>query len=228
MDTFLQLWHLVVRLYNLFAHLDKHLQQAVTEYGLWVYAILFAVIFCETGLVILPFLPGDSLLFLVGSLAAADNSNLNIWVAFVLLFAAAVLGDTVNYHVGHYLGPKVLTRPSGRFLKKEHLDRTHKYFEKYGGSTIILARFVPIVRTFAPFVAGVGAMTYWKFLTYNVVGAVIWVGLLLAAGHWFGQMQWVKDNFVTVEIAIIVISLLPMGVEYLRFRMDQKRAEKQP
>ena len=186
------------QLLDLFLHLDKHLQQAVVDYGLWVYLLLFAIIFCETGLVITPFLPGDSLLFAVGSLAAADNSALDTRWLFFLLLAAGVLGDTVNYQVGHFLGPGSSPK-HGRFLKQEHLDRTHHFFEKYGGSTIILARFVPIVRTFAPFVAGVGAMTYWKFLAYNVVGGAPWVGLLITAGYFFGRLAFVQNHFAVVE-----------------------------
>lgn len=211
MDLLRYLWDLVV-------HLDRHLDALVQAAGLWTYAVLFAVIFCETGLVVTPFLPGDSLLFALGALAALDT--LSLPTLFVILSIAAIVGDSVNYQIGHYLGPKALGRPNSRILKKEYLDRTHRFFEKYGGRTIILARFVPIVRTFAPFVAGVGAMSYGKFLLYNVVGGVAWVTLFLLAGYFFGNIPVVKRHFTLVILAIIVLSLLPMGFEYWRARRE--------
>lgn len=201
---------------DLFLHLDRHLAQITSEYGLWTYGILFVIIFCETGLVVTPFLPGDSLLFAAGAMAAKPESGLSVAVLSVLLALAAVLGDTVNYQAGHFLGPKVLTNHNSRVFKKEHLDRTHRFFEKYGGRTIVIARFVPIVRTFAPFVAGVGAMTYAKFLLYNVVGGVVWVTGFVLAGFFFGNIPVVKDNFSLVILAIIVLSVLPIVIEFLR------------
>jgi membrane-associated protein len=183
--------------------------------GPWIYGALFAIIFCETGLVVTPFLPGDSLLFLVGALAAERVLN-PVW-AVLILISAALLGDNVNYQIGRFVGPKVLTGRQ-RFLKKEYLDRTHRFFETYGGKTIIIARFVPIVRTFAPFVAGVGSMTYWRFLGFCISGAMLWVGLLMTGGYVFGGFDFVKNHFGVVEVAIIIISLLPMAVEYLRHR----------
>lgn len=202
---------------DLFLHLDVHLSGITRDYGAWTYLILFAVVFCETGLVITPFLPGDSLLFAVGALTANPETGLNIWWMLLLLTLGAILGDTVNYQIGHYLGPKVFSE-GRRWLKREHLQRTHVFFEKYGGKTIIIARFVPIVRTFAPFVAGVGAMTYWKFLLYNVVGGIAWVAGFLFTGYLFGNMPLVKKNFSLVILAIIIISILPAIFEYWRAR----------
>ncbi len=212
---------------DLFLHLDKHLNELVRQYGTWTYLILFLIVFCETGLVITPFLPGDSLLFAVGALAATDGSPLHVGWVSLLLLAAAILGDTVNYQIGHFVGPRVFTSRHTRWFKREHLDQTHKFFERYGGKTIIIARFVPIVRTFAPFVAGVGAMTYWRFLLYNVVGALLWVGLLVYAGYFFGNAPIVKDNFSLVIIAIVVLSMLPAVFEILRRRAPAKAPTKE-
>lgn len=197
-------------------HLDDVLPQWAALYGPWIYAILFLIVFCETGLVITPFLPGDSLLFAAGAVAAAAPESLNVHLVVVLLIFAAILGDGVNYYFGARLGNRV--RNGTRFIKKEHLDRTHAFYEKYGAKTIILARFVPIVRTFAPFVAGVGLMSYGKFLTYNVVGAVVWVVSLTYLGYGLGNMPIVKKHFELVVLAIIVISILPMVYEILRAR----------
>ncbi|MCI0363546.1 MAG: DedA family protein [Phycisphaerales bacterium] len=198
-------------------HLDDKLKQLVEVCGGWSYAILFVIIFCETGLVITPFLPGDSLLFTCGMLAGDGWLNLGAVMAVLLL--AAVLGDTVNYQIGHYIGPKVFREGrQSRWLKQEHLDRTHRFFEKYGGKTIIIARFVPIVRTFAPFVAGVGAMTYSKFLLYNVIGGLLWVVSLVLSGYLFGSLPWVRKNLSIVIILIIVVSMLPAMIEYWRAR----------
>ena len=202
---------------DLFLHLDKHLNAVIQDYGVWTYAILFLIIFCETGLVVTPILPGDSLLFAAGALAATAGSPLRVGWLFLLLTAAAVIGDTVNYWVGHLFGDK-LTAKYPRVFKKEYLDKTHAFYEKYGGETIILCRFVPIVRTFAPFVAGVGRMTYLKFFSYNVIGGVIWVALLLYGGFWFGGLKFVKEHFAAVELAIIFLSVLPMVIEFLRAR----------
>ena len=203
---------------DVFLHLDRHLAEWAVALGPWLYFLLFAIVFCETGLVVTPFLPGDSLLFAVGALASIPDSGVNVWVAGALLITAAVLGDAVNYAVGAYMGPKVFSREDSRWLRKEHLQRTHDFYEKYGAKTIILARFVPIVRTFAPFVAGVGSMTYAKFATYNVVGAVAWVLSLLMAGYFFGQIPTIQRNFHIVIVAIIVISVLPIVFEFVRAR----------
>ncbi|MBC6697101.1 DedA family protein [Hymenobacter sp. BT190] len=202
-------------------HLDKHLAEIIQDYGMWTYAILFLIIFVETGVVVLPFLPGDSLLFAAGSLAALPGSPLNVWVMMGLLIVAAVLGDTLNYHIGDYLGPRVF-RENSRFLKREHLERTQAFYQKHGAKTIILARFIPIIRTFAPFVAGVGTMSYSKFLSYNVVGAVLWVTLLTLAGYFFGQMEIVQKNFSLVVLAIIALSVLPAVIEFFKSRRESR------
>jgi membrane-associated protein len=198
---------------DLLLHLDKqHVDQFLSVYGTLTYIILFIVIFCETGLVITPFLPGDSLIFAAGAFA---SGSLNPFMLFVILSVAAIAGDTVNYWAGHYIGPKAFTG-NIRFLKKEYLDRTHRFYEKYGGKTIVLARFVPIIRTFAPFVAGIGAMNYTKFIVYNIAGGIAWVALFLFAGYWFGGTEIVQRNFHLVILAIIIISVMPMVIEYLR------------
>jgi membrane-associated protein len=202
-------------------HLDKHLSALIQQFGAWTYAILFVVIFIETGLVIMPFLPGDSLLFAAGTFAALGAFELG-WLILVLA-AAAVVGDTVNYWIGHYVGPKVFTRESSRFFKKEYLDRTHAFYEKHGGKTIIIARFVPIIRTFAPFVAGIGRMSYGRFIAFNVVGGVGWVVLLVGAGYFFGNIPFVKKNFSLALLAIILISTVPIVFEYLRHRKSESR-----
>jgi membrane-associated protein len=195
-------------------HLDDVLPQWAAEYGPWIYAILFLIVFCETGLVITPILPGDSLLFAVGALAATAPQSINVHFVVLLLIIAAILGDGVNYHIGAFLGDRV--RNGNRFIKKEYLDRTHAFYEKYGAKTIIIARFVPIVRTFAPFVAGVGRMSYMKFLTYNVVGAIIWVASLAYLGFALGNVPFVKKNFEIVILAIIFLSILPAVFEIAR------------
>jgi len=198
-------------------HLDGKLLQVVAEYGTWTYAILFVIVFCETGLVVTPFLPGDSLLFAAG--LVAGEGSLNLWIAMAVLLAAAIIGDTVNYQIGHFIGPKVFREDrKSRWLKKEHLDRTHAFFEKYGGKTIIIARFVPIVRTFAPFVAGVGAMTYSRFLLYNVMGGILWVVSLTLVGYWLGRIEIIKRNFEIAVLLIIAISMVPIFVEWWRAR----------
>ncbi len=200
-------------LIDLVLHFDKHLSQFIEDYDRWTYGILFLIIFCETGLVVTPILPGDSLLFAAGVFAA--KGKLNIGVLFALLGVAAVLGDAVNYAAGKFMGPKVLTR-DGRFLKKKYLDRTHQFYERYGGKTIILARFVPIVRTFAPFLAGVGTMSYWQFATYNVIGAALWISLCLFSGYFFGNIDFVQKHFELVLLAIIFVSILPAVFEAWR------------
>ncbi|MEK6407104.1 MAG: DedA family protein [Acidobacteriota bacterium] len=207
---------LISKLIDLFLHLDKHLNDIIGQYGTWTYLILFLIVFCETGLVVTPFLPGDSLLFAAGAFAALGS--LNVFWLFVLLSIAAIVGDTVNYWLGHWVGPKVFHRENVRFLNKKHLDRTHAFYERYGGKTIIIARFIPIVRTFAPFVAGLGRMNYWRFIAYNVIGGVAWVAICVFAGYYFGNLEIVKNNFSLVVIAIVLISVLPMLVEYIRHR----------
>lgn len=201
------------RLIDLFVHLDDHLKGIVQDYGTWTYLILFAVVFCETGLVVTPILPGDSLLFAAG--AVAGLGWLDPTLLFLLLSAAAIAGDTVNYWIGAYVGPRAFSGEI-RFLKKEYLDRTHRFYEKYGGKTIILARFVPIIRTFAPFVAGIGTMSYPRFLLYNVVGGVAWVATFVYAGYFLGER--LKERFSLVILAIVVVSVLPIIVEWLRAR----------
>ena len=200
-------------------HMDKQLPVIVNDIGIWVYLVLFIIIFIETGLVVTPFLPGDSLLFAAGAVAA--TTNLNIWVLLVLMALAAVLGDTANYWIGYSLGDRVFTTKS-RWFKREYLDRTHAFYEKHGGKTILLARFIPIIRTFAPFVAGVGKMSYAHFISYNIVGGVLWTTLMLGAGRLFGELDFVKNNFEIVVFAIILISLLPPVIEYLKERAKPK------
>ena len=204
-------------LLDLFLHLDEHLANIINQYGLWTYGILFAVIFLETGFVVTPFLPGDSLLFAAGTFAALGS--LNVYVLAGLLMAAAILGDTVNYSIGHYLGERAYNI---KFLKKEYFDRTHAFFEKHGGKTIFLARFVPIVRTFAPFVAGIGKMSYGYFISYNLVGGITWVLLFTFAGYFFGNIPIVKQNFEFVIVGIILISVVPIVLEWWKARRGSK------
>jgi membrane-associated protein len=208
-----------------FLHLDVHLNEVIRDYGTWTYLLLFLIIFCETGLVATPILPGDSLLFTAGALAAMDGSPLKIELLFLLLGAAAVGGDTVNYWIGHLVGPRVFTREKSLFFRKEYLDRTHRFYERYGGKTIIIARFIPIIRTFAPFVAGIGSMTYLKFISYNVIGGLVWIAAFLFGGYYFGNIPLVKKNFTFVIMAIIVISVMPPVIEYLRQRYGRKTEE---
>jgi membrane-associated protein len=204
---------------DLFLHLDDKLAEYIQIYGNWIYLILFTIIFCETGLVVTPILPGDSLLFAAGAFAAKPERPLSALTLIVLLSIAAILGDAVNYAIGWYMGPKVLTR-NGRFLKREYLDKTHKFYERYGGKTIILARFVPIVRTFAPFLAGVGSMSYWKFASYNVVGGIFWVVFFILLGFAFGNIPFVTKYFEIVVIGIIFLSILPAVFEAWRSRRE--------
>ena len=201
---------------DLFIHLDGHLNTLVQTCGPWTYLVLFLIVFCETGLVFTPFLPGDSLLFAVGTLAAVGI--LDIQGVLFILSAAAVLGDSANYGIGHILAPKVFGHEKIPFLKQEYMERTEKFFEKYGGKTIIIARFVPIIRTFAPFLAGVGAMRYRRFLLYNVTGGLLWVFVLTLAGYYFGTLKFVKENFSLVILGIIIVSILPGVIEFLRHR----------
>lgn len=201
---------------DIFIHLDQHLSLLIQSFGGWAYLIVFLVIFCETGLVVTPILPGDSLLFGLGAFAAMGALKVE-WL-FVMLSIAAIAGDTANYMIGHYVGPRVFARESGRFFKKEYLERTHRFYEKYGGKTIIIARFVPIIRTFAPFVAGIGSMTYSRFIMYNIVGGISWIALFIFGGYYFGNLSIVKRNFTLVIFTIIFISILPGLIEYVRQR----------
>ena len=203
---------------NLILHLDTYLVDLVNQYGILTYVILFAIVFAETGLVLMPFLPGDSLLFAAGAIAALGSLHIGVVVA--ILIAAAILGDTVNYWIGHFFGRKIVDNPKIPFINQEHIDKTEQFYKKYGGKTIILARFVPIVRTFAPFVAGVGTMNYKKFITYNIIGGVLWVTLFTFAGYFFGNMEFIKENFHYAVIFIIVISILPIVYEYIQHKKN--------
>ena len=216
MDFLTSIWDFLV-------HFDVHLSELIADFGLWTYALMFLVITGETGLVIAPLLPGDSLLFAAGTFAA--RGDLNVWVLFVSLSVAAVLGDALNYTIGRYLGPKFFRKEGGetRFFKKENLDRTHEFFEKYGGVTIIIARFLPIVRTFAPFVAGMGRMGYPRFFSYNVVGGVAWVALFTWAGYFFANIPFVKNHFPLVILGIVLVSVIPTAAEVIRRRRKAAR-----
>jgi membrane-associated protein len=205
---------IILYLIDFFIHLDKYLPVIVHSFGIWVYVIVFLVIFCETGLVVTPVLPGDSLLFTLGTLAALGS--LNIELLMIILCIAAVGGDSANYAIGHFIGPKVFHYEDRRFFKKEYLLKTHEFYQKHGGKTIIIARFIPIIRTFAPFVAGVGAMSYSRFILYNITGGVVWVCSFLLGGFFFGNIPTVKDNFTIVIVAIVIISVMPGFIEYLR------------
>ncbi|MBI5509219.1 MAG: DedA family protein [Deltaproteobacteria bacterium] len=212
---------MITTVIDLFVHLDRHLADFVAQFGVWIYGLLFAIVFCETGLVVTPFLPGDSLLFAAGAIAAAGG--LDPWLVGVLLAVAAILGDAVNYSVGRYVGPRVfraedLTGFWHKALNRKHLDRAHAFFEKYGGKAIALGRFVPIVRTFVPFVAGAASMTYRKFALYNIGGGVVWVSVCVGAGYAFGNVPLVKNNFSLVALAIVVVSVLPIAIEMLRHK----------
>lgn len=217
-------------------HLDQALAGLLTSHGPWVYAILFAIVFAETGLVVTPFLPGDSLLFAAGALAASQPHAFNLWIVSSLLIVAAILGDAVNYAVGKWMGPRVFCKevdpnrkPSllERLLNRKHLDKAHAFYEKYGGKAVVIGRFVPIVRTFVPFVAGAGAMNYSRFFFYNVAGAFVWVGVCVAAGYMFGNMPIVKNNFSLVILGIIVVSLIPIAIEFIIAMREKKHEKKQ-
>ncbi len=207
---------------DLFLHLDKSLSTVIQTYGSTTYIILFVVILCETGLVVLPFLPGDSLLFAAGAFAA--KGDMDITLLFLTLCIAAISGDSINYEVGRLIGPRIARREKSRFVNKEHIAKTHEFYEKYGAKTIIIARFIPIIRTFAPFVAGFGNMGYKKFLHYNVIGGIAWVAICLFAGYLFGNIPLVKQNFTMVIFAIIIVSILPAVIEYIRHRSISKAA----
>ena len=210
----------IYSLVDFILHIDKHLVEIVNNYQTWTYLILFLIIFAETGLVVTPFLPGDSLLFAAGAIIAKPETDLSIFIMWILLMVAGVLGDMANYHIGQYIGPKAF---SGKYklLKKEYLDKTEKFYEKYGGKTIIYARFVPIIRTFAPFVAGVGSMSYARFASFNVIGATLWVSSFLFIGYFFGGLPVIKDNFTIVIFAIIFLSLIPPIIEVIKEKRNK-------
>ncbi|MDR3412688.1 MAG: DedA family protein [Formivibrio sp.] len=201
---------------DIFLHLDAYLGQLVANYGTWVYAILFAVLFCETGLVVTPFLPGDSLLFVAGAVAA--TGGMNPYLLAGVLMAAAILGDTTNYFIGRFIGEKLFANPNSKIFRRDYLDRTHAFYQRHGGKTVTLARFVPIVRTFAPFVAGVGEMPYFRFLSFSALGTMLWVGGLTTLGYQFGNVDIVKKNLSFVLIGIVALSFLPAAIQYLRGR----------
>jgi len=217
------MFDLIRKLVDFIVHIDRHLAEIIASYGLWTYAVLWLIIFAETGLVVTPFLPGDSLLFAAGTFCAKPETGLNVHLMAVLLWVAAVLGDTVNYWLGSRIGPAVFKREDSMFLRKKHLERAHAFFEKYGGRAIILARFVPIVRTFVPFVAGVGKMHYGRFIAYNVIGGFIWIYFFLYAGYWFGGLPFIQRNFKLVILAIIIISVLPIVWETWQAWKEAKR-----
>jgi membrane-associated protein len=209
------------QLFDVFIHLDVHLNAIAGSLGAWTYGLLFLIIFCETGLVVTPILPGDSLLFAVGALAASSASTFSIPLLLVLLIAAAIIGDAVNYLAGYWIGPKVFKYEGSRFFNRRHLLRTQHFYERHGGKTIILARFVPIFRTFAPFVAGIGTMSYARFAAYNVIGGIAWVAAFLLGGYFFGES--VKDQFHIVVVAIVLVSVLPIGIEWLKAWLKSRR-----
>ncbi|HDM8402560.1 TPA: DedA family protein [Yersinia enterocolitica] len=208
-------------------HIDVHLAELVAQYGVWVYGILFLILFCETGLVVTPFLPGDSLLFVAGALASLPSNDINVHIMVALMVTAAILGDAINYTIGRVFGGKLFSNPDSKIFRRSYLDKTHQFYEKHGGKAIILARFVPIIRTFAPFVAGMGKMSYRHFAAYNVIGALVWVLLFTYAGYWFGNMPFVQDNLKLLIVAIIVVSILPGVFEVWRHRRAAARQKNQ-
>lgn len=215
---------LVKSLIDFILHIDRHLAEIIANYGMWTYGLLFLIIFAETGFVVTPFLPGDSLLFAAGAFCAKPETGLNVHLMAGLLFVAAVIGDTVNYWIGAKIGPAVFKREDSVFLRRKHLDRAHAFFEKYGGRAIILARFVPIVRTFVPFVAGVGQMTYSRFLAFNVIGGFVWIYFFVYAGYGFGNQPFVQKNFKLVIVVIIILSILPIVFEFYREWQNRRAA----
>lgn len=224
MEFFIHAQDFVLQAIDIFLHVDVHLNNLIVMMGPWIYLFLFLIIFCETGLVVTPFLPGDSLLFAAGALAAIDGSPMNVHILAVLLILGAILGDATNYAIGHHVGPKIFARENSRFLNRAHLDHTRLFYEKHGGKTVILARFFPIIRTFAPFVAGIGRMSYQRFASYNVIGAVAWVIPFLYGGFFLGNIPQIKDNFHIVIVAILVISAAPAVIEFIRMRRASVRA----
>lgn len=217
---------ILAQIVDIFLHLDAHLNAWAGMMGVWLYVVLFVVVFCETGLVVTPFLPGDSLLFACGALAATAGSPIDLWILIPVLFTAAVLGDFCNYEIGKWFGPKVFTRKDSIFLNKDHLNKAHAFYEKYGGKTIILARFIPIIRTFAPFVAGIGKMTYFHFASYNLIGAALWVLLFTLGGYFFADLPVVQNHFHYVIVAIIVLSCLPAVFEFYHERRKARRSSR--
>lgn len=209
---------LLTQFIDIVLHLDAYLSVLVAQYGVWIYAILFIIVFAETGLVVFPFLPGDSLLFVAGALAALGEGGMEIFTLCAILLAAAVLGNTVNYQIGRFLGPKVFHWENSRFFNKTALEKTHAFYEKHGGKTLIMSRFLPLFRTFAPFVAGIGAMPWGRFSLYNLIGAAAWVLSLCWAGYWLGNLPWVRQNLSLLILGIIIVSLLPAGVGYIQHR----------
>ncbi len=210
---------------DLILHIDKHLVELVANYGTWIYLILFVIVFCETGLVVTPFLPGDSLLFVAGTLAARADNDMNVILLMLIIIAAAIIGDSVNFEIGKHSGKRMFSNPKSKIFKQEYLQRTHDFYERHGGKTIILARFVPIVRTFAPFVAGMGRMNYRYFFSYNVIGAVVWVLSFVLLGYFVGNIKWVQDNLKLLMVVIIVVSVMPGVVEFLRNKMKGNKKE---
>lgn len=212
----------LTQLIDIVLHLDKHLAMLLVQYGAWLYGILFLIIFCETGLVVTPFLPGDSLLFVAGALAATTGAadGLDIGVLIAVLLAAAIIGDNTNYWIGHHFGPRVFRWEQSRFFNRAAFDKTHSFFERHGGKTIIIARFLPLLRTFAPFVAGVARMTYARYFLLDLAGGTLWIGSLTLAGYWFGNLPFIKNNLTLVILAIIALSLLPIIIGYLRHRRE--------
>ncbi len=211
----------IFQIVDFILHIDRYMNIIIQQFGLWSYLLLFIVVFCETGLVVTPFLPGDSLLFAAGAFAAIGAFDVTLLI--LVLSAAAILGDTANYWIGYFIGPRVFHKENVRFLNKRHLERTHEFYEKHGGKTIILARFIPIIRTFAPFVAGVGKMTYWRFITYNIAGGIAWPIIFVLSGYFFGNLPIVKRYFTLVIVAIIIISVLPIVYEVIRIRLETAR-----
>ena len=225
MEILNDLFALVLHAIDVILHMDQHLNAWIIQFGPWIYAILFGIIFCETGLVVTPFLPGDSLLFALGALTATDNAFLQLPILCVTLVVAAILGDAVNYTIGRKVGMKAFSNPNSKIFRREYLDRTHNFYERHGGKAIILARFVPIIRTFAPFVAGMAQMTYAKFAVYNVVGAIAWVVPIAGAGAIFGNIPVVKRNFHVVVVAIILVSFIPIAIEYFKAKREVKEGK---
>lgn len=210
---------IIYTLIDFIVNLDEHLTELINNFGGFTYLILFLIIFCETGLFMAPFLPGDSLIFVVGALSA--SGAMNIWIITGVLIAAAIIGDTVNYHIGKFLGSKIFKKQNVRFLNKKHLDKAHEFYRKHGGKTVIMARFIPVIRTFAPFVAGMGSMSYGRFILYNIAGGIAWVSICVASGYFFGNIPVVSENFTLVILAIIGISLLPVIVTWMTSRRSK-------
>ncbi len=214
---------LIYTFIDFFIHLDKYLTDIIHSIGSLSYIVIFIIVFCETGLFVTPFLPGDSLIFVIGSLSAIGA--LNLWISTIVLMSAAIIGDTVNYHIGKFLGPKIFKKQNVRFLNRKHLDKAHEFYEKHGGKTVIIARFIPIIRTFAPFVAGMGSMSYGRFILYNIVGGVSWVSICIFSGYFFGNIPVVSENFTLVILAIVAISALPILISWISSRAGKSKAK---